>query len=59
LVWGLRLLAEALVRIPLIYLLSIDVMVGLSTALTVVTIGGLVIWHRRCFVRSQRLLSTG
>jgi hypothetical protein len=34
-------------------------MVGLSTALTVVTICGLIIWHQRYFARSQRLLSDG
>jgi hypothetical protein len=35
LVWGFGLLAEALIRIPLIYLLPISVMVGLSTVLMV------------------------
>jgi hypothetical protein len=44
-VWGLGLLLEAIVRIPLIYLLPIDVMVGLSTALMVVVIVGLSIWN--------------
>jgi hypothetical protein len=53
LVWGLGLLTEAFIRAPLIYLLPIDVMVGLSTALTVVTIGGLMIWHRRYFARRR------
>jgi sensor c-di-GMP phosphodiesterase-like protein len=58
-VWGLGLLTEALIRAPLIYLLPIDVMVGLSTALSVVTIGGLIIWHRRYFARRHCLLGTG
>lgn len=47
-VWGTVLLAEAAVRVPPVYLLPINVMVGLSTALLVVTIGGLarpVRWH--------------
>jgi hypothetical protein len=44
-VWGLGLLLEAIVRIPLIYLLPIDVMVGLSTAMMVTVIVGLSIWN--------------
>ncbi|MGH3778675.1 MAG: VC0807 family protein [Pseudonocardiaceae bacterium] len=55
-VWGLGLLAEALIRVPLIYLLPIDVMVGLSTALMVVTNGGLILWNLRYSARRQRLL---
>ena len=55
-VWGLGGLAEALIRIPLIYLLPIDVMVGLSTALMVVTNGGLLIWNLRYSAGRQRLL---
>jgi hypothetical protein len=42
LVWGLGLLAEALIKVPLIYLLPVKVMVGLSTAITVTAIGLLV-----------------
>ena len=44
-VWGLGLLAEALVRVPLIYLLPIDVMVGLSEVLSIATIAGLITWN--------------
>jgi intracellular septation protein A len=44
-VWGLGLLLEAIVRIPLIYLLPIDVMVGLSTAMMVTVIVGLSVWN--------------
>ena len=44
-VWGLGLLAEALVRVPLIYLLPISVMVGLSEVLSIATIAGLVAWN--------------
>ena len=43
-VWGAGLVAEAAVRVPLIYLLPIDVMVGLSTALMVVAVAGLIGW---------------
>ena len=44
-VWGVGLLLEAIVRIPLIYLLPIDVMVGLSTAMMVTVIVGLSVWN--------------
>ena len=42
LAWGFGLLAEALIRIPLIYLLPVTVMVGLSTAITVTAISLLI-----------------
>ncbi|GAA3513969.1 VC0807 family protein [Actinocatenispora rupis] len=54
LVWGAGLLAEAIVRLPLIYLLPVDVTAALSTALQVGTVGLLVawsLWYRR---RRQR-----
>ena len=44
-VWGLGLLAEALVRVPVIYLLPISGMGGLSEVLSIATIGGLVAWN--------------
>ncbi|MHC1558039.1 VC0807 family protein [Actinomycetospora sp. C-140] len=44
-VWGVGLLLEATVRIPLIYLLPIDVMVGLSTGMMVAVIVGLSVWN--------------
>ena len=44
-VWGVGLLAEAAVRVPLIYLLPIDVMVGVSTAMMVATIVCLAAWN--------------
>jgi hypothetical protein len=59
LVWGLGGLAEALIRVPLIYLLPLDVMVGLSTAMMVVTNGGLIIWNIRYIARSQLLTKAG
>jgi hypothetical protein len=46
-VWGAGLLTEAVVRVVLVYLLPIDVMVGVSTGLTVVTFGGLIAWNAR------------
>lgn len=53
-VWGLGLLAEALVRIPLIFLLPISVMVGLSTVMTLVVIGGLIAWSGTYAARVSR-----
>ncbi|AWS42104.1 hypothetical protein DKM19_12770 [Streptosporangium sp. 'caverna'] len=44
LVWGITLLAESAIRIPLIYLLPTDVMVGLSSILLTGTIGLLALW---------------
>lgn len=44
-VWGVGLLLEAIVRIPLIYLLPIDVMVGVSTGMMVTVIVVLSIWN--------------
>jgi hypothetical protein len=46
-VWGVGLLAEALVRVVLVYALPVSVMVGLSTVLTVVTFGALFAWNAR------------
>lgn len=57
-VWGLGLLAEAIVRIPLIYLLPISVMVGLSTAMLLGTIGGLIVWNIRYVARFDRRRAT-
>ncbi|WP_019856433.1 VC0807 family protein [Actinopolyspora mortivallis] len=45
LVWGIGLLAEALLRIPLVYLLTVDVMVAVSEAMLVGTLVGLVGWN--------------
>lgn len=49
-VWGAGLLLESVVRIPLVYLLPVDVMAGLSSLLLLGTIGVLfawTIWYRR------------
>ncbi len=44
-VWGVGLILEALARIPLIYTLPVDVMVGVSTAMMVTVIVGLSAWN--------------
>ena len=44
-VWGVGLLVEAAVRIPLIYLLLVQVMVGLSTVLPVAAFSLLMPWN--------------
>ena len=43
-VWGLGLLTEALVRVPLVFLLPVSVMVGVGEVLSVATFGGLITW---------------
>jgi hypothetical protein len=53
-VWGAGLLAEALVRVPLIYLLPVPVMVGLSTALFVATFAALIAWNVWYVARARR-----
>ena len=53
-VWGGGLLAEALVRVPLIYLLPIPVVVGLSTALFVATFAALIAWNVWYVARAGR-----
>ncbi|GAA1964529.1 VC0807 family protein [Amycolatopsis minnesotensis] len=52
--WGWGLLAEATVRIPLVYLLPPDVMVGVSSALQVVAVAALVAWSVRYVKRRKR-----
>ncbi|KUL26512.1 VC0807 family protein [Actinoplanes awajinensis] len=53
-VWGGGLLAEAVLRVVLVFLLPVDVMVGLSTGLTVVTFGLLIAWNGRYVARRER-----
>ncbi|MCP2260726.1 hypothetical protein LX15_004446 [Streptoalloteichus tenebrarius] len=43
--WGAGLLAEAVVRVPLIYVLSTDVMAGLSQVLFIATMALLFVWN--------------
>ena len=52
-VWGFGLLAEAAIRVPLVYLLPIDVMVGVSTAMMVAVFAGLIVWNARWVARAQ------
>jgi hypothetical protein len=49
-VWGAGLLLEAAVRVPLVYLLPISVMVGVSEAMMIATFAGLITWTL-CYVR--------
>jgi hypothetical protein len=44
-VWGGVLLAESLVRVPLVYLLPVSVMVGVGEAMTVAAFAGLITWN--------------
>ena len=53
-VWGAGLLSEALVRVPLAYLLPIDVMVGLSTLLFMAVLAGLISWNVWYVARARR-----
>jgi hypothetical protein len=50
--WGLGLLAEATVRVPLIYLIPLDVAVGLSTAMMIAFLIGLFIWNAAYITRA-------
>ncbi|WP_199435208.1 VC0807 family protein [Qaidamihabitans albus] len=43
-VWGLALLLEAALRVPLVYLLPVDVMAGLSVALLIALVAALSAW---------------
>jgi len=42
--WGIGMIAEAVLRLPLIYLVPLDVAVGASTALMLSVIGSLAAW---------------
>ncbi|MBV8996019.1 MAG: hypothetical protein JO287_20480 [Pseudonocardiales bacterium] len=53
-VWGVGLLVEAAIRIPLIYVLPIDVMVGLSTVLQVAALTLIMTWNVWYARRMQR-----
>ncbi|WP_410598870.1 VC0807 family protein [Amycolatopsis sp. lyj-90] len=55
-VWGVALLLEAVVRVPLVYTLSADVMNGLSVVLLIAVIGGLSLWSVRY---AGKVLATG
>ncbi|HKS50309.1 MAG TPA: VC0807 family protein [Pseudonocardiaceae bacterium] len=53
-IWGVGLLLEAAVRIPLIYVLPIDIMVGLSTVLQVAALTLIMTWNVWYGRRMQR-----
>ncbi|MGE3286971.1 MAG: VC0807 family protein [Pseudonocardia sp.] len=53
-VWGLGLIAEAVVRVVLVLLLPLPVMVGVSPVLSVVAVGGLLLWTRIYLGRFRR-----
>ena len=53
LVWGVGLLVEAALRVPLVYLLPPSVMVGVSTGMAVLTFGGLAVWTGRYVARAS------
>jgi intracellular septation protein A len=55
LVWGGGLLAEAVVRVVLVYLLPVSVMVGLSMGLTVLTFTLLIGWNARFIAAHKRV----
>ncbi|MBO0872287.1 MAG: hypothetical protein J2P19_02730 [Pseudonocardia sp.] len=52
--WGAGLLAEASIRVPLLYLLPVSVAVGASTAVMVTAFAGLMFWTIRDFKRAAR-----
>lgn len=56
-VWGAGLLCEAVIRVPLVYLLPVEVMVGLSTALTVTTFALLTCWNVGYVARARRRMA--
>ncbi|WP_281688824.1 VC0807 family protein [Pseudonocardia thermophila] len=58
-IWGGGLLAEAVLRIPLVYLLPIDVAVGATEALAVVAIVALMGWNVWYVARARRRAQHG
>jgi hypothetical protein len=52
--WGAGLLGEATLRAPLVYLLPVDVMVGLSTAMMIIAMAGLAVWNAAYIARAAR-----
>ena len=58
-VWGVGLIAEALVRVPLVYLLPVDVSVGMTEALWIATFVGLMVWNGWYVRRAQKRRDAG
>ncbi|MHA6624376.1 VC0807 family protein [Pseudonocardia sichuanensis] len=56
-VWGFGLLTEALVRVPLVFLLPVSVMVGLSTVLFVAAFACLITWNVWFVARARRRMA--
>jgi hypothetical protein len=56
-VWGVGLLLEAGLRVPLIYALPVDVAVGASTGMQVVAFTALGVWNAVYAIRAERRLS--
>jgi hypothetical protein len=52
--WGARMLGESILRVPLIYLLPVDLMVGLSTVMMIIAMAGLAIWNAAYITRAAR-----
>ena len=44
--WGVGLLTEAVVRVPLVYVLPISVMVAVGEAMSIAFLAGLIVWNR-------------
>jgi hypothetical protein len=53
-VWGAGLLAEAAIRVGLVYLLPIEVAVGVSAALMITVFGSLILWTAWDLKRRQQ-----
>lgn len=52
--WGVGLLAEAIIRVPLVFLVPVEIMVGLSTAMWIAAVVILIAWNRWYVARAQR-----
>ncbi|GAA4535365.1 hypothetical protein GCM10023175_00800 [Pseudonocardia xishanensis] len=53
-VWGVGLLAEAVIRVPLVHLLPVDVAVGVTEVLFAGTFVLLIAWNGRREARARR-----
>lgn len=52
--WGIGLLGEAVLRVPLVFLLPVDMMVGLSTAMMIAAMAGLAGWNAAYITAAAR-----
>lgn len=52
--WGVGLLAEAILRVPLVFLVPAEIMVGLSTAMWIAAVVLLLAWNKWYVARAQR-----